>query len=147
MTLPRSITNAGGWSLFLRTFLSCSSRRTKGSRRTELFVRFPCRLGARLESQSIRSLAFCIGLIPVASAQTPDQEQPVEQKLPPVRCTIAPTKDAVRWQSTQVSPGTPVSEKDKSTQGIESQTQNSSSHLAILNASSLSRDSSCGIPN
>jgi hypothetical protein len=93
------------------------------------------------------ALIFCFVLIPLTPAQTPDQEQPVEQKLPPVRCTIAPTKDAVRWQSTPVSPGTPVSEKDKSTRGIESQTPNSSSHLAILNASSLSRDSSCGIPN
>jgi hypothetical protein len=40
---------------------------------------------------------------PVALAQIPVQQQPVEPKLPSVRCTIAPTKDAVRWQST---PGT-----------------------------------------
>src|ERR1700716_3724615 len=132
MTLPRSITNAGGWSLFLRTFLSCSSRRTKGSRRTELFVRFPCRLGARLESQSIRSLAFCIGLIPVASAQTPDKEHPVEQKLPPVRCTIAPTKDAVRWQSTPTTPVALAMKEDKSDGKVES--LNSASKSQVSNS-------------
>src|SRR5258708_21101067 len=59
-----------------------------------------------------------------------DQHQPIEPKLPAVRCTLAPTKDAVRWrvtpttQSTPVVVGTPVAEKDKSTQRAESQTDN-----------------------
>ncbi len=50
-----------------------------------------------------------------------DQHQPIEPKLPAVRCTLAPTKDAVRWQLT---PGTPVAEKDESMQRVESQTDN-----------------------
>src|SRR5258708_17986113 len=53
-----------------------------------------------------------------------DQHQPIEPKLPAVRCTLAPTKDAVRWQLTPVAPGTPVAEKDESMQRVESQTDN-----------------------
>jgi len=59
-----------------------------------------------------------------------EQHQPIEPKLPAVRCTLAPTKDAVRWrvtpttQSTPVVVGTPAAEKDKSTQRVESQTDN-----------------------
>jgi hypothetical protein len=78
---------------------------------------------------------------PVALAQIPNQQQPVEAKLTSVRCTIAPTKDAVRWQITPVTQSTPVglitplapgTEKDKSTQGVELQTPDISSQLAIL---------------
>jgi hypothetical protein len=81
---------------------------------------------------------------PVALAQTVNRQQPVEPKLPSVRCTITPTKDAVRWRGTPVAS---VSEKDKSTQRVESQTPDSSSHLAILNANSLNGDNDCGMPN
>ncbi len=93
---------------------------------------------------------------PVALAQTSNTQQPVEPKLPSVRCTITPTKDAVRWQSTPTTPAglitpiapvAPVAEKDKSTQRVESQTPDSTSHLAILNANSLNGDNDCGMPN
>ena len=86
----------------------------------------------------------------VVLAQTANQQQPVEPKLPSVRCTITPTKDAVRWRGTPTPPGTPVppvAEKDKSTQRVESQTPDSSRHLAILNANSLNGDNDCGMPN
>ncbi len=59
-----------------------------------------------------------------------DQHQPIEPKLPAVRCTLAPTKDAVRWrvtpttQSTPVVLGTPVAEKNEPMQRVESQTDN-----------------------
>ncbi len=84
---------------------------------------------------------------PVALAQTVNRQQPVEPKLPSVRCTITPTKDAVRWRGMPTPPGTPVSEKDKSTQRVESQTPDSSRHLAILNASSPNGDNDRGMPN
>jgi hypothetical protein len=103
---------------------------------------------------SIRLLAltFCFVFIAIAPAQTADQVQSIEPKLPPVRCTIAPTKDAVRWQSTQTTQSTPVapvSEKDESRQRVESQTPDSSSHLAILNTKSPNADSpgDIGTPN
>jgi hypothetical protein len=78
---------------------------------------------------------------PVALAKDSNQQQPVEPKLPSVRCKIVPTKDAVRWQSTpaiQSTPGTPISEKDR---------PDSSSHLAILNANLLNGDSNSGMPS
>ena len=76
---------------------------------------------------SLLSLTFCFGLIPVAPAQTAGQPQPIEPKLPPVRCTIAPTKDAVRWRAK--TPVAPVAEKDKSTQRGELQTPDSGDQL------------------
>jgi len=66
--------------------------------------------------------------MPVAPAQTADQQPPNAPKLPPVRCTIAPSKETVRWQGT---PKTSAVEKDKSKQRIESQTPGSDSQLAI----------------
>lgn len=72
---------------------------------------------------------------PAALAKDANQQQPVEPKLPSVRCKIAPTKDAVRWQSTS---GTPISEKDR---------PDSRSHLAILNANLLNGDSNSGMPS
>ncbi len=83
----------------------------------------------------------------IALAQTVNRQQPVEPKLPSVRCTITPTKDVVRWRVAPTPPGTPVAEKDKSTQRVESQTPDSSRHLAILNANSLNGDNDCGMPN
>jgi hypothetical protein len=87
----------------------------------------------------------------VALAQIPDQQQPVEAKLTSVHCTIAPTKDAVRWRLTPTAPGTPVSEKDKSTQRVESQTPDISSQLAILSADPpndrRNQNGNCGMSN
>ena len=71
-----------------------------------------------------------------------DQYQPIEPKLPAVRCTLAPSKDVVRWRGTPVAP---VTEKDESTQGVESQTPDSSSQLAILNADSANGDEDRGL--
>ena len=82
--------------------------------------------------------------LPDGKRQTPnaerqastDQQQPVEPKLPSVRCTFAPTKDVVRWKITPATPGTPTApgtEVDESTQGVESQTPNSGGQLPILN--------------
>jgi hypothetical protein len=157
------------------------------------------------------TLIFCFVLIAVAPAQTSDQQPSIGPKLPLVRCTIAPTKDAVRWkltptapvtpvaekeesidpvalaqipnqqqpveakltsvhctiaprwqstptaqstpvaQSTPIAPGTPVSEKDKSTQRVESQTPDISSQLAILSADPpndrRNQNGNCGMSN
>ena len=93
------------------------------------------------------AVIFCFGLIPTVPAQTSDQPQLTELKLPPVRCKIAPSKDVVRWRGTPVAPITPVSEKDVSTQRVESQTPDSRSQLAILNANSLNGGHDCGMPN
>src|SRR5258708_33481497 len=114
------IRNAVGWT---------TENADCGSRIAERTIRNPqFKIRSLAASLSIRLLGviFCFVLIAVAPAQTVDQVQPIEPKLPPVRCTIAPTKDAVRWsltptaQSTPVAPvapGTPVSpvaERDES---------------------------------
>ncbi len=137
------IRNAVGRSLLSRTTTTadCGLRIAK---RTVRNLRFEIRnLAASLPIQLL-ALIFCFVPIAVAPAQTPDQQQPIEVKLPSVRCTFAPTKDAVRWkvtpttQPTPSAPVTPVSEKDKSTQGVESQ-------LAILNVDPLNGDNKCGV--
>ena len=122
--LLRSIRNAVGWT---------AKNADRGSRITESTIRNPqFEIRNLATSLSIRLLAviFCFGLIPTIPAQTPDKEQPAEQKLPPVRCTIAPTRDAVRWETILSTPEAPVA--DKSTQGVESQTPDISSQLTIL---------------
>jgi hypothetical protein len=70
-------------------------------------------------SLSIRLLAlvFCSGLMPIVRAQTPEQQPSIESKLPPIRCTIAPTKEAVQWKKTPVTPISPVTNEEKSTRG------------------------------
>ncbi len=71
-----------------------------------------------------------------------DQHQPIEPKLPAVRCTLAPTKDPVRWRvtpTTQSTPVAPLAEKDKSTQRVESQTDNT--QFEIRNSKLSSRAS------
>src|SRR5260221_3939825 len=83
----------------------------------------------------------------VALALIPNQQQSVDLKLPSVRCKIAPSKDAVRWHSTPITPsaaGTPAApalEKDESTPPGGSQTGNTqSAHLH----SKMSKPSSTG---
>ena len=93
---------------------------------------------------------------PIALAQTTNQQQSVEPKLPSVRSKIVPSMDVVRWRGTPVAPaglitpsapGTPVAEKNKSTQRVESQTPDISGQLAILTAGPPDGDNKCGIPN
>jgi hypothetical protein len=76
-----------------------------------------------------------------------DQHQPIEPKLPAVRCKIVPSMDVVRWRGTPVAQSTPVAEKDKSTQPVESQTPDINGQLAILSAGPPDSDNKCGIPN
>jgi len=142
--LLRSIRNAVGRSLFTSTFRSCPSRRTKRSRQTEPFVPLPNRLDSWPASLPIRlfALTFCFGLMSAARAQTPDQQQPLEPKLPPVRCTIVPTKDVVQWQRTPTTPvtptapTTPAAKEDQTEHRVE--TQNSENQL--LNSKDDSSD-------
>jgi hypothetical protein len=70
------------------------------------------------KSQSIRLLAlvFSCGVMPIARAQIPDQQQLIETKLPPVRCTIAPTKEAVQWKKAAATPETTTTRENKSTE-------------------------------
>src|SRR5258708_22169672 len=117
------IRNAVGWT---------TENADCGSRIAERTIRNPqFKIRSLAASLSIRLLGviFCFVLIAVAPAQTVDQVQPIEPKLPPVRCTIAPTKDAVRWsltptaQLTPVAQGTPIApatKEDKSDGKVES---------------------------
>jgi hypothetical protein len=52
----------------------------------------------------------------MARGQPPEQQQTIESKLPPVRCTIAPTKEAVQWKAnTPATPISPITKEEKST--------------------------------
>ena len=112
----------------------------------------------RVESQTdnpqfeIRNpkLSSQVSIDSTAVAQTANRQQPVEPKLPSLRCTIAPSKDVVRWRLTPLAPGTPETpgaEKDKPTQRVESQTPDSRSQLAISSADPPSGDNDRRIPN
>jgi hypothetical protein len=85
---------------------------------------------------------------PIVLAQMPNQQQPVEPKLPSVRCTIAPSKDAVRWQST---PTTPVVEKDYDCgmRNADCGTGNPklSSQASKDKSQTPNADNDCGMPN
>jgi hypothetical protein len=84
---------------------------------------------------------FCFVLIAIAPAQTLDQQQPIEPRLPPVRCTIAPTKDAVRWRRAPSTPGTPIApatKEDQSDGKVES--LNSASKSEASNSKDSSSD-------
>jgi hypothetical protein len=108
-----------------------------GSRIAECRVRNPqFEVRNLAASLVVRLLApiFCFVLIAAASAQTPDQQQSTELKLPLVRCKIVPSMDTVRWNTTPTMPGAPGTEKDNSTQKAESQISYSGGRLPILNA-------------
>ncbi len=63
------------------------------------------------------ALAFCFDLALLAPAQIADQQKSIELKLPPVRCKIAPAKDAVRWGGTPAAlsaPPAPITSGDRS---------------------------------
>jgi hypothetical protein len=68
------------------------------------------------KSVAIRLLALVcsLGFGPSARAQTPEQQQPIQSKLPSIRCTIVPTQDTVQWKKTPVPP---VTKEEKSTGG------------------------------
>jgi hypothetical protein len=63
------------------------------------------------KSLTIRLLALVCSccVTQIVQAQTPDQQQPIEPKLPPVRCTIGPTKEVVQWKKK-----TSITHEDKS---------------------------------
>jgi hypothetical protein len=69
-----------------------------------------------------------------------DQYQPIESKLPAVRCTLAPSKDVVRWQST------PVADNDRGMRIADCGTDNPKvSSQASKDKSQTSND--CGLRN
>jgi hypothetical protein len=69
-----------------------------------------------------------------------DQYQPIEPKLPAVRCTLAPSKDVVRWQST------PVADNDRGMRIADCGTDNPKvSSQASKDKSQTSND--CGLRN
>ena len=105
------ISNRLGANLFLRPFRFCMQHRAKESRRVNVFVLLRSRLASF--PVFVLVLAFCSGLTPLAPAQIPGQQQSVESKLPPVRCKIAPTKDAVQWGGTPSTPAAPTTEMNK----------------------------------
>jgi hypothetical protein len=96
-----------GSSHFARAFRFFTAHPTKKSRDIEALAPLPRPLGSRSASflTPLLALAVCFGLRQVALAQSTDQ--PVEPKLPPVRCKLAPSKDAVQWTITPKAPATP----------------------------------------
>src|ERR1700737_556138 len=119
--------------------------RAKESRRVNVFVLLRSRLASF--PVFVLVLAFCSGLTPLAPAQIPGQQQSVESKLPPVRCKIAPTKDAVQWGGTPSTPegdrssavqgetstkAAPAAERDKLAKNAEPQTPNRRANPPVL---------------
>jgi hypothetical protein len=95
----RSIRNAVEWSFSARIIKSvdCGSRIADWAIRN---LKSAIRNLATLLPIRLFPLTCSLGLLAVGSTQAADQQQSAESKLPPVRCKITPTTDAVRWQLT-----------------------------------------------